>query len=131
MELEQIYTTLTRLSSSSFLKLVNFAITVCIKGIFLHQCFSDTFDWAFDIEVATELHISQHKNFHNKIMWNKPDDLIHPVFIRFANEQIAKESSIHIDNSYVGGLSINNQNRQTFSNYKDTAITVTNSYIAP
>lgn len=110
--------------------------STCIKirgggPIFLHQCFSDTFDWAFDIEVATELHISQHKNFHNKIMWNKPDDLIHPVFIRFANEQIAKESSIHIDNSYVGGLSINNQNRQTFSNYKDTAITVTNSYIAP
>ena len=99
--------------------------------IFLHQCFSDTFDNAFDITTKTTLYVSQQKNFHNKIMWNRPDDSIHPVFIRFANEQIAKESSIHIDNSHVGGLSINNKNRQTFSNYKDTAITVTNSYIAP
>ena len=98
--------------------------------VFLHQCFSDTFDCAFDITAKTMLYISQQKNYHNKIMWNKGEDLIHPVFIRYKNEQIAKESTINIDNSYIGGLSINNKNKQTFSNFKNATISVVSSYIA-
>lgn len=106
--------------------------SICFKirgggPIFLHQCFSDTFDWAFDIETATELHISQHKNFHNKIMWPKDFKQIQPEFFHFGSQAIADRSRIFLDNSYIGGLILNDTEKQVFSNIKENKIIVSNS----
>lgn len=97
--------------------------------IYLHQCFSDTFDHAFDIDGKTILYVSQQKNYHNKKMWNIPSGLIHPEFFHFVNESVSKESNIILENSYIDGLIIDNQNKQKFSNIKNASVTVTNSYI--
>ena len=97
--------------------------------IFLHQCFSDTFDWAFDIETATELHISQHKNFHNRIMWTKDVEHIQPEFFHFRNREDANRSKIFLDNSYIGGLVLENLQKQVFSNIMDNSIIISNSVI--
>lgn len=97
--------------------------------IFLHQCFSDTFDYGFQIECNTNLYISQFKNFHNKMMWRKDVQKIHPVVFHFANESIAKESSIFLESSHVGGLFLEGINRQRISNFENHHLKIINSFI--
>lgn len=100
------------------------------ESVFLHQCFSDTFERAFSIESKTNLHISQHKNYHNKIMWNKDDDKINPLFFFFKDDSLAKQSNITLENSHIGGLIIKGKNRQKISNVLDVNIKNLNSIIS-
>lgn len=99
------------------------------RPIFLHQCFSDTFDKSFQIECKTNLFISQHKNYHNKQMWKREADKIQPLFLHFSSEEVAKNSQIVLDNSYIGGLYIDGKNRQSFSNIDGHHIIINSSYI--
>lgn len=99
------------------------------ESIFLHQCFSDTFDKAFEILRNTRVFISQQKNYHNKIMWKRDAKNINPVFFHFKNMEIANQSYIVLDNSYVGGLIVEGENRQLFSNIDGHHIIINNSYI--
>ncbi len=96
---------------------------------FLNQCFSDTFEKSFEITSKTSLYISQHKNFHNKIMWKRDVNQIHPEMFHFVDKNVAYESSIFINSSYIGGLRIDNVERQVFSNIEENVITVSNSII--
>ncbi len=97
--------------------------------VFLHQCFSDTFDNAFDILSRTDLYISQHKNFHNMIMWKRDVEKIHPVLFHFSDERIAKGSNIVVDNSYLGGIVVNGVNLQRFSNVEQNSVKVSSSNV--
>ncbi len=100
------------------------------EPIFLHQCFSDTFDRAFLIENKTSLFISQHKNFHNKNMWKMDITKIHPEIFHLNNEQIEKDVYIVLNDSYIGGLYINEKERQKFSNIKNFAVNGINNIIS-
>ncbi len=96
---------------------------------FLSQCCSDTFDKAFDITGNSILMISQQKNFHNLIMWNRNVDSIHPIVFNFLNNNIANSSKIYLSNSNIGGLTIDNKNRQIFSNIENPPIEISSSMI--
>ena len=89
---------------------------------YLSQCFGDTFDRAFDIVGASELHISQFRVFHNKIMWKKPYDKLSPVVFYFANGSVANKSYITLIDSNIGGLVLDRKNRQMFTNIKSDSI---------
>lgn len=97
--------------------------------IFLYQCFSDTYDKAFEIVKSTRLFICQQKNVHNKMMWRKKTDEIHPVFFYFESEKEAKESYVILDNSFIGGLFVEEENLQSFSNHSTHHIKVNNTFI--
>lgn len=89
-----------------------------IGPIFLNQCFCDTYEIGIQVCCKTNLFISQLRNFQNKEMWQRDSEKVHPVFFQFSNESIAEQSYIALDNSYIGGLYLNNQNKQLFSNLK-------------
>ena len=89
---------------------------------YLSQCFGDTFDRAFDIVGASELHISQFRVFHNKIMWKKPYDKLSPVVFYFANGSVANKSYITLIDSNIGGLVLSGKNRQVFTNIESNSI---------
>ena len=111
------------LEGSSFFKIRN------AGPVFLHQCFSDTYEIAFNIMSKTELYISQLKNYHNKLMWQKDTKLIHPELFHFSDEKIAKESFVVVENSSLGGLVIDGVNRQKFSNVGQDVIKLQNSFL--
>jgi len=91
--------------------------------IFLHQCFSDTFDRAFDIESKTKLFITQFKNFHNRNMWKwREVNNIKPEIFHFKTQNIADNSYITLDNSYIGSLVFEGKNYQKFSNLNDQQV---------
>jgi len=89
---------------------------------YLSQCFGDTFDRAFDIVGASELHISQFRVFHNKIMWKKPYDKLSPVVFYFVNSSVANKSYITLIDSNIGGLVLDGKNRQIFTNMDSNSI---------
>lgn len=97
--------------------------------IFLNQCFCDTYDVGFQIECKTNVFISQMRNFQNKEMWQRDLEKVHPVFFQFSNESFAEQSFISLDNSYIGGLFLNNQNKQLFSNIKNHNIKQQNTKV--
>ena len=87
-------------------------------GVFLNQCFCDTYDKAFVVDNVCEMHISQLKLIHNKIMWKEPYDKVNPVVFEFKNDEVASKSKISLLNSYIGGLWLGNKERQMLSNRK-------------
>jgi hypothetical protein len=89
---------------------------------YLSQCFGDTFDCAFDIVGTSELHISQFRVFHNRIMWKEPYDKLSPVVFYFANNSIANKSYITLIDSNIGGLVLDGKNRQIFTNMNSNSI---------
>ena len=97
--------------------------------IFIDQCFCDTYDVGFLVETATNLFITQLRNFQNMEMWNKDISKINPVFFKFKDEDVVKKSFISLDNSYVGGVFVNGQNRQLFSNLNNHRIRLNNTVI--
>lgn len=97
--------------------------------IFLNQCFCDTYDIGFQIECKTYLFISQFRNFQNKVMWKRDVEKIHPMLFQFTNATIAKESNIILDSSYIGGLFIDNENRQLFSDKSNHQVKLLNTII--
>lgn len=99
------------------------------KGlVFLNQCFSDTYDKTFVVDNVCEMHISQFKLFHNKIMWeNLPEAA--PILFLFRNEKTASESRITLSNSHVGGLIIEHKNRQKISNIVNHQIDMRGSFV--
>lgn len=101
------------------------------KGpVFLNQCFSDTFDKVFDICCTTNLVVSQHRNFHNKGMWNKKKiEIINPVIFYFEDDSICVSSNVYITDSYIDGLYFQGNERQSFSNKVHHKININNSYI--
>ena len=111
---------------------INGSVFFKIRGggpIFLHQCFSDTFDKAFEIEKNTKLFITQHKNFHNKTMWKKDEDTIHPVFISYISQSVADNSLIVLNSSFIGGLTIGEKKRHSFSNIRNHRAAINDSYV--
>lgn len=89
---------------------------------YLSQCFWDTFDHVFDIAGASELHISQFRVFHNKIMWKNPYEKLSPVVFYFANSSVANKSYITLIDSNIGGLVLSGKNRQVFTNIESNSI---------
>lgn len=87
--------------------------------VFLNQCFSDTYDLTFNVETACEMHISQLKLFHNKIMWKPPYDNVSPYLFYFSSQDIAKKSNITLKDSSIGTLTLDGQNKQKYSNIID------------
>lgn len=84
--------------------------------VFLSQCFSDTYDRTFEIDAESELHLSQLRLYHNKIMWIKPYDNVAPTLFYFKNLDIAEKTKISLIDSKIGNLILNKKNRQKFSN---------------
>ena len=100
-----------------------------IGPIFLNQCFCDTYDIGIKVECKTNLFISQLRNFQNKEMWQRRTEEIHPVFIYFTKDSFADQSFIAIDNSYIGGLFVDNNNKQLFSNVAKHGVKFENTRI--
>lgn len=84
-------------------------------GVFLNQCFCDTYDKAFVVDNVCEMHISQLKLIHNKIMWKKTYDKVNPIVFDFKSDEVASKSKISLVDSYIGGLWLGNKERQVFS----------------
>lgn len=99
--------------------------------IYVHQCFSDTFDKSFQIERKTKLFISQQKNFHNINMWKWTPDMstVKPHFFYFPTPSVSEESYIVLSESCIDGLTIGGINYQRFSNEKKHKIKIFNSII--
>lgn len=89
-------------------------------GVFLNQCFCDTYDKAFVVDNVCEIHISQLKLIHNKIMWKKPYDKVNPIVFDFKSDEVASKSKISLLDSYIGGLWLGNKERQVFSKRTNT-----------
>lgn len=87
--------------------------------VFLNQCFSDTYDRTFNIETICEMHISQLKLFHNKIMWKPPYDNVSSYLFYFSSQAIAENSDITLKDSSIGSLTLDGENKQKFSNIAD------------
>lgn len=87
--------------------------------VFLNQCFCDTYDNAFVIDQICEIHISQLKLFHNKIMWKDDYNNISPTGFLFSEKKVANKSKIFVSDSYIGALYFENKNRQRFSNMQN------------
>lgn len=96
--------------------------------VFLNQCFSDTYDKSFVVDNICEMHISQLKLIHNKIMWKQPFDKVSPVVFDFRNNQVASQSKISLTDSYIGSLVLDNVERMSFANTKN-ALQITNTTI--
>lgn len=103
---------------------------IATKGpVFLDQCFSDTFDKGFQIDCVTNLYISQFRSAHNKGMWRKDVEKIHPVVFNYKDLQVAKQSNIVLDNSYIDNLVIQGKDRQRFSNIPEASLKINNSRV--
>lgn len=87
-------------------------------GVFLNQCFCDTYDKAFVVDNVCEMHISQLKLIHNKIMWKESYDKVNPIVFDFKSDEVASMSKISLLDSYIGGLWLGNKERQVFSKRK-------------
>ena len=61
-------------------------------GVFLNQCFCDTYDKAFVVDNVCEMHISQLKLIHNKIMWKEPYNKVNPIVFDFKSDEVASKS---------------------------------------
>lgn len=96
--------------------------------MFLSQCFCDTYDTAFDVLNICEMHISQLKLIHNKIMWKDPYDKVNPVVFEFKNDDVASKSKISLLDSHIGGIWLGNKERQVFSK-RTNSIKVSDSNI--
>lgn len=96
--------------------------------VFLSQCFCDTYDTAFDVLNICEMHISQLKLIHNKIMWKDPYDKVNPVVFEFKNDDVASKSKISLLDSHIGGIWLGNKERQVFSK-RTNSIKVSDSNI--
>ena len=81
----------------------------------MNQCFCDTYDKAFVVDNVCEMHISQLKLIHNKIMWKEPYDKVNPVVFDFKSDDVVSNSKISLLDSYIGGLWLGNKERQVFS----------------
>ena len=81
----------------------------------MNQCFCDTYDKAFVVDNVCEMHISQLKLIHNKIMWKEPYDKVNPVVFDFKSNDVVSKSKISLLDSYIGGLWLGNKERQVFS----------------
>lgn len=87
--------------------------------IFMSQCCCDTYDKAFAVDNICEMHISQLKLFHNKLMWKGHSGKIFPIVFFFEKETVANESKIFLSDSYIGSLILGNQDKQAFSNMQN------------
>ena len=97
-------------------------------GVFLNQCFCDTYDKAFVVDNICDMHISQLKLIHNKIMWKEPYDKVNPVVFDFKDDDVANKSKISMFDSYIGGLWLGNKERQVLSK-RNNHIVLTNSNV--
>ena len=90
--------------------------------MFLNQCFCDTYDKAFVVDNVCEMHISQLKLIHNKIMWKESYDKVNPIVFDFKSDEVASKSKISLLDSYIGGLWLGNKERQVFSKRKNPGL---------
>lgn len=97
--------------------------------VFLNQCFCDTYEIGVQIDSPTNLFISQMRNFHNMVMWNRNEETIHPVLFNFAEKGIVENSFISLTDSFIGGLFVNGRNKQEFANVENHNIRIHNARI--
>ena len=84
---------------------------------FMSQIFSDTYEVAYLIETEARLHITELKIYHNEHKWDDLDSSIVKSYLFFFSDSLyAKNSSIIIQNSHIGYLLKEGENRMLCSN---------------